>query len=107
MPHVTLRSAIAAVMSAVPTAANAAARTPIITGNGWLALGIIGILVAVIYLLIRGTLHIEDRDARFSGGRRSLDDGWFGFFPRNPDDDDNMHHPHHHGGGDGGEAGGG
>jgi hypothetical protein len=93
MPHFTPRSAIAAVMSAVPTAANAATRAapPIITGNGWLALGIIGVLVAVIYFVIRGTLHIEDRDFR----RGPRDDGWWGFFPTGSDDDD-IHHPPHH-----------
>ncbi|MCE9524128.1 MAG: hypothetical protein K8S25_17050 [Alphaproteobacteria bacterium] len=90
-----------------PAFAHAATRVPpIITGNAWAALGIIGVLVGVIYLLIRGALHIEDRDARFSGGRRSRDDdGWFGFFPHRGDDDDDGHGFHHHDGGDGGEAG--
>jgi hypothetical protein len=94
MPHFRPRSAIAAIMSAAPTAAHAAAtasRTPIITGNGWLALGIIGVLVAIVYFLIRGVLHIEDRDVR----RGSRDDGWYGFFPHGSDDD----HPHHGNGG--------
>ena len=96
MPQFTPRYAFAAVMSAAPTAAHAAvtaARTPIVTGNGWLALGIIGVLVAVIYFLIRGSLHIEERDAR----RGSRDDGWYGFFPHGSDDDDI--HPHHGGNG--------
>jgi len=79
-----------------PHAAGAVARTPIITGDGWVALLVIAVLVALIYVLIRGTLHIEDRDARF---RRSHDDGWFGFFPLWPDDDESGHH--HDDGGDG------
>jgi hypothetical protein len=81
--------------------ADAAAQTSIVTGEGWVALLIIAGFVALIYLLIRGTLHIENRDGRFHGGRLD-DDGWFGIFPHRSDDDGHGHHHH-----DGGEGGGG
>ena len=88
-------------------AANAVARTPTITGNAWVALLIIAVLVVTIYMLIMGTLHVEKRDARL-GGRRRTDDGWFGIFPSGAGDDEDSpdFHHHHGGGGDGGEGGG-
>lgn len=85
--------------------AQATARTPHISGNGWVALGIIAFLVAMIWFLISGALHLERRDARLGRGRSDRDDGgWFGgFFPPSSDDDDT----HFHHGGDGGGEGGG
>jgi hypothetical protein len=74
--------------------ANAVARTPTITGNGWVALLVIAVVVGTIYLLIMGTLHVEKRDAGLYGGRRARDEGgWFGIF-------------HGGDGGDGGDGGG-
>ena len=87
----------ALVLLAASGAANAVARTPTISGNSWVAVAIIGVLVATIYMLIMGALHIERRDA--SLGRRSRDRdnaGWFGFFPHGGDGGDD--------GGDGGHG---
>jgi hypothetical protein len=78
--------------------AQATARTPHISGNGWVALGIIAFLVGAIWLMISGALHLERRDARLGrGGRRQ--NGWFGIFPGGSDDDDDGHYN-----GDGGES---
>jgi hypothetical protein len=55
-------------------------------------------------MLIRGTLHVEQRDARL-GGRRSRDDGWFGIFPHGTGDDEDAPDHLHHDGGEGGEGG--
>jgi hypothetical protein len=81
--------------------AQATARTPHISGNGWVALGIIAFLVGAIWLMISGALHLERRDARL--GRRDNRDGggWFGIFPARPDDEDA---PDFHHNGDGGEG---
>jgi hypothetical protein len=72
--------------------AQATARTPSISGNGWVALGIIAFLVGAIWLMISGALHLERRDAGL--GRR--DDrhrrGWFGIFGGGSDDDDDGHY---------------
>jgi hypothetical protein len=89
----------------MPHASAATARTPSISGNGWIALGIIGFFVVTIYLLIRGALVVDRRDL---GYRRRTDDGWFGIFPHNPTDDEDApdyhHHRHDGGGGEGGEG---
>lgn len=84
--------------------AQATARTPSISGNGWVALGIIAFLVAAIWFLISGALHLERRDAHLGrGGRRRDDGGWFGYFPaQSPDDEDAP--DFHHGGEGGGEG---
>ncbi len=91
------------VLISVPSAAQAVARTPTISGNVWVAYAIIAVLIATIYLLIMGTLHVERRDARLGRSRR--DDGWFGIFPTGTADDEDSPDFHHHGGGDGGEGG--
>ena len=77
--------AAALVLSAAPGYASIIARSPTISGNGWVALGIIGLFVGTIYMLIMGALHVERRDA--SLGRRAHDDGWFGIVERRDDDD--------------------
>jgi hypothetical protein len=74
-----------ATLLAAPSVASAAERTPTITGDGWVALGIIVVLVAVVALLIRGTLSVSDRDT-------SDDDGG-GVLPFFPDDDDDEERP--------------
>lgn len=79
--------------------AQATARTPSLSGNGWVALGIIAFLVGVIWFLISGALHLERRDARLArGDARDHSGGWFGIFPARPDDEDAPDF-HHHGGG--------
>lgn len=79
-----ISSALATVVAAaVPSVAIAAGRSPPISGNGWVALGVIGLLVAVVVMLIRGTMHIEERHARMYGPRRDHGHSWFG-----PVDDD-------------------
>lgn len=80
--------------------AQATARTPSISGNGWVALGIIAFLIAAVWLLISGALHLERRDARLGrdvGTKR--DRGWFGIF--SSDSDDDGHHGNGNGGGEG------
>jgi hypothetical protein len=110
MPHNLVRYRTAATAASVAFigssgVAQATARTPHLSGNGWVALGIIAFLVAVVWFLISGAMHLERRDARLGRGRSSRDDrGWFGFFPPSSDDDDS--HGFHHGdGGDGGGEG--
>ena len=59
-----------------------------IEGNGWVAIFILLFFVAVIYLLIIGSMQAEERDGRlgrYSGGH---DHGWFGMSGRSNDDDD-------------------
>jgi hypothetical protein len=86
------------------TAALAEARTPTISGNGWVALMIIIGAIAIIYFFIMGALGLESRDARM--GRRKQDDGWFGIFPSSDPDEEDAPDFHHTGddggGGDGG-----
>jgi hypothetical protein len=79
--------------------ANATARTPSISGNGWVALGIIAFLVWAVYLLIMGALHLERRDARLGRTSRRDGGGWFGAFPAR--DDEDAPDFHHHDGGEG------
>jgi len=78
--------------------AQATARTPHISGNGWVALGIIAFLVGAIWLMISGALHLERRDARLGKGGDRRHHGWFGIFRGDSDDDDGHHN------GDGGEG---
>ena len=82
-----------AVFLASPNIAFAIARTPSISGNSWVALGIIGFFVGTIYMLIMGALHVERRDAEL---RRS-DQNAGGFFGILQGDDDDPGHPHHTG----------
>jgi hypothetical protein len=79
----------AAVFAAAPSYASIIARTPTISGNGWVALGIIGFFVGTVYTLIMGALHVERRDARL--GRRPQDDGWFGVIESRDDDSPDFH----------------
>jgi hypothetical protein len=106
-PWATTTATVAAVTVLNSNGAQAAARTPSISGNGWVALGIIAFLVWGIYMLIRGAMHLERRDASL-GRRRRTDDGWFGIFPAQSPDEEDAPDFHHHddGGGEGGEAGG-
>ena len=83
--------------NAASTAAAAGARA--MTGSGWVALGILGVLVWVVYLVIRGALHLENRDGRLHRGGRVNDSGWFGAIPYNSDDDEDAPDLHHHDGG--------
>lgn len=96
----------AAALLAASGIANAVARTPTITGNSWVALLVIAVLVGTIYVLIMGTLHVEKRDARLGGGgRRRGDDGWFGIFPSSPDEEEDAPDYQRHDGGEGGGGG--
>lgn len=70
-----------ALLGASPAMA-AVARTPSISGNGWVAVGILLFIVGAIWLMIRGALHLERRDAWL--GRSDHGHGWFVH-----DDDDN------------------
>jgi hypothetical protein len=72
-------------LSAFPSAADA--QTPTISGNGWVALAIIGGFVAIIYFTVMGALHVERRDATL-GRRGGHDHGWFGAVPLRDDDED-------------------
>lgn len=90
MPRYTVKrfsiGLTAAVLAALPVAAIAAENsTQPITGNGWIALGVIGLLVVIVVMLIRGTLHIEERHARMYGPSRDHGHSWFG--PVHVDDD--------------------
>ena len=73
---------VTALGAAVPTAALAAEHPLSFSGDGWVALGIIAVLVGFVALLIRGTISVADRSDT------SRDDGgglpWFG----GDDDDD-------------------
>ncbi len=77
--------------SGVASAA-ALAHTPSISGNGWVALGLIAAFIGMIVMVVFGALHLEKRDA-YLGRRR--DDGYLFPIPGGNDDDDF----HHHGGG--------
>lgn len=85
---------IAAAFLAMPNTALALAiaRTPTISGNGWVALGILGFFIGTIYMLIMGALHVERRDAAL---HRS--DGHGGFFGILQNDEEDPGHPHHSG----------
>lgn len=85
---------VTAAFAAFPAAAfaQATAQTPTITGNAWVAYGIIGLFVGTIYVLIMGVLHVERRDAWL--GRESRDSGGFFGFVSHDDDDDPGHHGH-------------
>lgn len=59
-----------------------------IEGNGWVAIFILLFFVAVIYLLIIGSMQAEERDARLGRYGGGHDHGWFGMSGRGNDDDD-------------------
>ena len=75
-----------------PGLAGAIAHTPSITGNAWVAMGLIIGFIGLIVLVISGALHLDKRDARL--GRRGDDGGLFPI-PGNNDDDDFHHHGGH------------
>ena len=76
-----------------PATASAVSHSPSISGNGWVAMGLLVAFIGIIVMVVFGTLHLEKRDARL--GRRR-DDGYLFPFPGGSDDDDDFHH---HGGG--------
>jgi len=107
MPVQLVRYDVAALAAAVAFfsstgVAQATARTPSISGNGWVALGIIAFLVGLIWFVIQGAMHLERRDARL--GRSRTDNGWFGIFPAGPRDDEDAPDYHHDDGGEGGNG---
>jgi hypothetical protein len=67
---------------ALPASASAAEQTPSISGNGWVALGIIAVLIAIVALVIRGTLSVSDR-----GETASDDSGGLPFFGGDDEED--------------------
>jgi chromate transport protein ChrA len=79
----TLNPATAA-MAAI---AKVAEETQPVSGNGWIALGVIALLIGVVIMLVRGTLFIEERHARMYGPPRDGGHSWFG--PIHSDDDGN------------------
>ena len=109
MPAILVRywsaAAAAAAFLASVEAAHAVARTPSISGNGWVALGIIAFVVGAIVLMIRGALHLERRDASLGRKPHKLDDGWFGIFPSSSPDEEDAPDFLRHDGGEGGEGG--
>ena len=70
----------------MPSAAGIIARTPTISGNGWVALGILAAFIGAIYLMIAGALHVERRDARLGRRHYGEEHGWFGFVRDDKDD---------------------
>jgi len=58
-----------------------------IDGNAWVAIFIILFFVAVIYLLIIGSMQAEERDGRLGRYGGNDDHGWFAPPGHNDDDD--------------------
>ena len=81
-------------LSTHPVAARAIAQTPSISGNGWVALGLIIAFIFMIVMVVFGALHLERRDA-YLGRRR--DDGYLFPIPGQGGDDDDFHHHGGHG----------
>lgn len=79
-------AAASVALSVGPSAASIIARTPTISGNGWVALGILGAFIGAVYMMIAGALHVERRDARLGRRPDGGEHGWFGF-SRYDDDD--------------------
>jgi hypothetical protein len=82
LPRVIALSAATSWLS-LPVAANAAVSARIISGNAWVAYGVIVALVAIIYIAIRGALSTGGGGGSRDGGHHH---GWFGFVD---DDDEN------------------
>jgi len=57
-----------AFLAAAPAFAAETAQDPWISGNFWVALAIIGVLIAVIALLVVGSFGLEKRDAKLGRG---------------------------------------
>lgn len=85
MPRYISIALTALAVIAVPMVAVAAENTQPVSGNGWIALGVIALLIGIVIMLVRGTLHIEERHARMYGPSRDHGHSWFG--PMNADDD--------------------
>jgi hypothetical protein len=74
--------------AAIAAMAKVAEDTQPITGNGWIALGVIALLIGVVVMLVRGTLVIEERHARMYGRPRDGGHAWFGPIVHDDDEDD-------------------
>ena len=68
--------ALAATVAASPALAAATAQTPSISGNVWVAVAIVGVLVAIVVLVMIGSFGLEKRDAKL--GRHDDDGGGAG-----------------------------
>jgi len=66
-------AALALVGAMTPALAQETAQDPSISGNVWVAVAIIAVLVGVIWLLVAGSFGLEKRDAKL--GRRDDDHG--------------------------------
>lgn len=66
-------AALAATVAASPAFAAATAQNPSISGNVWVAVAIVGVLVVIIFLIVLGSFGLEKRDAKL--GRKRDDDG--------------------------------
>jgi hypothetical protein len=79
--------AAAALLGTTSTAWAIDAQPVSIDGNAWVAIFIILFFVAVIYLLIIGSMQAEERDGRLGRYGGSSERGWFAPPGRNDDDD--------------------
>jgi hypothetical protein len=75
---------LAALVALTVEPAFAVAQTPSISGNAWVAMALLIGFIALIVMVVYGSIHIEKRDARL--GRRG-DRGYV-----LPYDDDDIHH---------------
>ena len=66
-------AALVAIWAASPALAAPIAQNPTISGNIWVAIAIVGVLIAIIFLIALGSFGLEKRDAKL--GRRKDDDG--------------------------------
>jgi len=82
---------ISALLTLLAEPAFATSHTPSISGNGWIAMALLIGFIAMIVMVVFGSLHLEERDARL--GRRRGDGGFL--MPFHGDDDDDFHHPGH------------
>ena len=82
-----LAALAAAVFTLISTPAFAIAQPPSITGNSWIAIGILGALIGLIILTVVASVGLQRRDER--SGR--ADDSGFSLFGR--DDDDSKSRP--------------
>ena len=73
--------------------ARADAQPLTIEGNGWVAIAIILFFVAVIYLLIIGSMQAEERDGRLGRNGGGHEHGWFGAPGRSDGDHDGSDGP--------------
>lgn len=66
--QIRLLAVLALVFMASPANAAAIAQEPWISGNIWVAIAIVGVLVAVILLVAIGSFNLEKRDAKLGRG---------------------------------------